>query len=84
MTMNFDWQNLAALLAVLLAALDIGFRAWRPFKPSERSAGCSHCSGCVTPRARAEPEVVQVTIQSINLPGCDPRLAGQDFNATAL
>ena len=61
MTMAFDWQNLTALLAVLLAALDIGIRAWRQFKPSERSAGCSHCSGCAASRARAEPEVLQIT-----------------------
>lgn len=44
--MAFDWQDLAALAVVFIAAAYIARHTWRSFAPAPRTSGCGHCSAC--------------------------------------
>jgi hypothetical protein len=43
--MNLDWQNLAALAVVLVAAVFVTRQLWRAMT-SDKPLACSGCSSC--------------------------------------
>ncbi|MGE3410099.1 MAG: FeoB-associated Cys-rich membrane protein [Pirellulales bacterium] len=49
-----DWQTIATVVVVGLAAGYIGRQAWRALM--QRRGGCGQCAACPSEQAKAEPD----------------------------
>ena len=56
--MNLDWQNLAALVVVLVAALFVTRQLWRAMT-SDKPLACSGCRSC-GPKDAADEKLISI------------------------
>lgn len=61
-----SWQDVVALLLVLLAVASLARRGWRTF--FKRAPGCGGCGGCPSASEHAQPIVTSIAAMPLQKP----------------